>query len=101
MAGRCTVAAGATGVASDMVQAREPVTTVRFDTPAGLVTCEVSVNGGRVERVSFDNVGSFLLHRNAALDVEGLGHLTVDIAYGGDFYAFVDADALGLALKPE
>ena len=48
-----------------------------------------------------DNVDSFLLLRDAPLTVEGLGDLTVDIAYGGDMYAFVDADPLGLSLSPE
>ena len=73
---------------------------VRFDTPAGLVICDVAVIDGKVERVSFDNVDSFLLHRNVPLDVEGFGRLVIDVAYGGDFYAFVNADSLRLALDP-
>jgi proline racemase len=71
---------------------------VRFDTPAGLVTCEVAIKDGRTKGVSFTNVDSFLLLREAEIAVEGLGRLAVDVAYGGDFYAVVDADALDLDL---
>jgi proline racemase len=83
-----------------MVPLKEPATAVRFETPAGLVDCTVDVTDGRVGAASFVNVESFLLHREAAVNVDGLGTLTVDVAYGGDFYAMVDADALGLALDP-
>jgi proline racemase len=100
MCGHCIIGAATTVVTTGMMLAREPVTTVRFETPAGLVTCDVVVIDGKVERVSFNNVDSFLLHRKTPLDVEGFGRMVVDIAYGGDFYAFVDADQLGLALDP-
>jgi proline racemase len=101
MCGHCIVGTGMTVVATGMVRAREPITTVRIETPAGLVTCEVEVADGRVGSVSFTNVDSFLLHRDARIEVEGLGALTVDVAYGGDFYVMVDADPLGLRLAPE
>src|SRR4029077_12977574 len=88
MCGHCIIGTATTVVTTGMVTPREPVTTVRFDTPAGLVTCDVAVTDGKVERVSFDNVDSFLLHRKVPLDVEGFGRLVIDVAYGGDFYAF-------------
>ena len=100
MCGHCMIGAATTVVATGMVRANEPMTTVRFDTPAGLVTCEVQVAEGRVQDVSLVNVDSFLLHRDAAIDVEGMGRLSIDVAYGGDFYAIVDADSLGLELHP-
>jgi proline racemase len=101
MCGHCIIGTAMTLVASGMVPAIEPVTTVRIETPAGLVTCEVEVAGGRVGAVSFTNVESFLLHRDARIVVEGLGQLNVDVAYGGDFYVLVDADPLGLRLTPD
>jgi proline racemase len=100
MCGHCIIGTATTVVATGMVPLAEPVTTVRFDTPAGLVVCDVAVEGGSVGAVSFNNVDSFLLHRGRGLDVEGIGRITVDIAYGGDFYTFVDADPIGLALEP-
>ncbi len=100
MCGHCIIGTATTVVATGMVAAREPVTTVRFDTPAGLVTCSVAVSGGAVQSVGFENVESFVLMAQAPLTVEGIGRIAVDIAYGGDFYCFVDADAIGLALDP-
>jgi proline racemase len=101
MCGHCIIGTATTLVASGMVPATEPVTTVRIETPAGLVSCEVEVASGRVGAVSFTNVDSFLLHRDAEIAVEGLGQLTVDVAYGGDFYVLVDADPLQLRLTPD
>lgn len=100
MCGHCIIGVATTVVATGMVAAVEPVTMVRIDTPAGLIDCEVEVADGRVSAVSFVNVESFLLRREVKVDVLGLGSLTVDIAYGGDFYVFVDADALGIELGP-
>jgi proline racemase len=99
MCGHCIIGTATTVVSQGMVEVKEPVTTVRFDTPAGLVVCDVDVNNGNVGAVSFENVDSFLLHENVSVKVPGFGDLNIDIAYGGDMYAFVDADALGLELS--
>jgi proline racemase len=101
MCGHCIIGTATTLVATGMVPVIEPLTRVRIETPAGLVTCEVELANGRTGPVSFINVESFLLHRDARIAVDGLGELAVDVAYGGDFYAIVDADPLGLALAPD
>lgn len=101
MCGHCIIGTATTLVATGMVTMREPVTTVRIDTPAGLVTCKVAIEGGRVRQVSFENVDSFLLYENREVALEDGGEVIVDIAYGGDFYVIVDADAHGLELTPE
>lgn len=100
MCGHCIIGAATTVVATGMVEKREPVTTVRFDTPAGQVVCDAVVENGAVKSVSFENVDSFVLHDSASIDVEGFGRIEVSIAYGGDFYTFVDADRLGIELSP-
>ncbi len=99
MCGHCIIGTAMTVVTQGMVKVTEPVTTVRFDTPAGLVTCDVEVEHGNVGAVSFENVESFLLKDRVSIKVEKFGDLVVDIAYGGDMYAFVDADSLGLELS--
>ena len=101
MCGHCIIGTAMTLVATGMVPAVEPVTTVRIETPAGVVACEAEVAGGRVGPVSFTNVESFLLHRDARIAVPDLGELVVDVAYGGDFYVLVDADPLRLRLAPD
>ncbi len=66
---------------------------LKLDTPAGLVEARYETNGPFVERVRITNVPSFLLGRGYEVDVEGLGTLTVDVAYGGNFYAIVEPQA--------
>ncbi len=84
----------------------------RIDTPAGRVTATAhlaqedsgnpGVGGGRrVERVTFLNVPSFVLTRDVDVDVPGVGGVKLDVAFGGAFYAYVEAAPLGLALVPE
>ena len=78
----------------------EPVTRITLEAPAGLVQITADCARGRCERVTFENVPSFATHLDAPLTVEGVGELRVDVAYGGAFCAFVDADALGYAVVP-
>jgi proline racemase len=74
-----------------------PVTTVRLETPAGLVVAEVAVRAdGAATGVTIHNVPSFLARRDASVDVDDLGRVGYDLAYGGNFYAIVELAALGL-----
>lgn len=73
---------------------------LRIDSPAGRILARPTFSEGRVEEVSFENVPSFLLERDCAVEVVGLGEVTYDLAYGGAFYAYVDAPTLGLDLNP-
>src|SRR5687767_11747537 len=63
---------------------------LRLDTPAGLVEVAVTRNGAHIDSVRLTNVPSFLLGRGYPVEVEGLGKLQVDVAYGGNFYAIVE-----------
>ena len=78
-----------------------PETTIRIDTPAGLVTAHARVAGGRVESVYFHNVPSFALVLDETVEVPGLGQVRYDIAFGGAFYAYVRAGDVGLTCTPE
>ena len=79
----------------------EPETRLVLEAPGGLIDATASCRDGRVERVRVTNVPSFVDRLDAALEVEGLGTLAVDTAYGGDSFAIVDARALGFALTPD
>jgi len=74
---------------------------IRIDTPAGRIRARVVRDGDEVAEVTFQNVPSFV--HGAALEVEvpGLGTVACTIAYGGAFYAYVEAGPLGLTLAPE
>jgi trans-L-3-hydroxyproline dehydratase len=77
-----------------------PETTVRIESPAGLITARARIVGGRVENVCFRNVPSFVLARDEVLEVPGLGRVRYDIAFGGAFYAYVQAAEVGLSCTP-
>ena len=74
---------------------------IRIDTPAGRVTARARLDSrGGVQSVTFRNVPSFRLHRDCEVAVAGVGRVRCDIAFGGAFYAYVDAASLGLELAP-
>ena len=79
----------------------EPETRLVLEAPGGLIDATASCRDGRVEHVRVTNVPSFVDRLDAALEVEGLGTLAVDTAYGGDSFAIVDARALGFSLTPD
>jgi proline racemase len=80
---------------------RSDITTVRVDTPGGLVTARATCKDGKVQQVAVKNVPSYATHLDTELYVPGLGRLTVDVAYGGMLYLLVSAAQLGLDLVPE
>jgi proline racemase len=83
-----------------MLTMSEPETVVRLDTPAGLVVATARCRDGRCEEVSLDMVPSFVQALDAAVETEGFGRVEADIAFGGCFYALVDAAQVGLAIRP-
>jgi proline racemase len=91
--GVCTVA-----VERGLVPVREPETTISLDTPAGIVEARVAVKDGRAQSVTLTNVPSYLALRDADVDVPGMGTVRFDLAYGGNFYAIVEARDAGLTL---
>ncbi len=76
----------------------EPETVVVMDTPAGPVRAVASCRDGKCRSVEFTNVPCFVDRLDAKLEVEGWGTVSADIAYGGMFYAIVDATRLGFAV---
>lgn len=74
---------------------------ITFNVPAGRIHARATVSNGKVIETSFRNVPSFLYLRGQRVDVQGLGPVEFDVAYGGAFYAFVSAEAAGLQLTPE
>jgi proline racemase len=83
-----------------MVEMREPETVLRLEAPGGVVAVTATCRDGRCERVELQNVPCFVETLDAPLEVDGLGTLSVDVAYGGMWYAIADAQALGFAIEP-
>lgn len=84
-----------------MLAMEAPVTTIRIDTPAGLVTAHARVTNQRVQSVYFHNVPSFVVALDEMVKVPGLGTVRYDLAFGGGFYAYVQAEEVGLTCTPE
>jgi proline racemase len=84
-----------------MVSRTGPATEIGYDTPAGFVLARAELDGDRVRRVTFRNVPSFIQTASLPIVVDGR-ELTVDVAFGGAFYALVEASALapGLTIEP-
>lgn len=83
------------------VKMREPETVVRIDTPAGLIVARARCRNGRCLAVSLDNVPCFAERLGHSFDSPKWGRVTADIAFGGVFYALVEARDIGLAIMPE
>ncbi len=101
MCGHDTIGCCTALIETGMIAAKEPETEIVLETPAGLVTAKAAVEDGIVKSVSFKNIPSFLYMADIDVDVPDLGKIVLDIAYGGNFYAIVDAQKLGLDIKPE
>lgn len=72
---------------------------IKIDAPAGLITATAYREGNRVKRVAFHNVPSFVYLSDQTVFVPGIGEVRYDIAFGGAFYAFVQADEVGVGLE--
>src|SRR5256885_3077174 len=100
MSGTNTICVVTVLIETGMVPAVEPVTTLKLETPAGLIAVDAEVHNGKVKRVTFKNVPAFATHLDAKIEVPGLGSVTVDVAYGGMFYVIAEAQPLGFSLDP-
>jgi proline racemase len=98
MCGHGAIGVATVAVGMGLVAARAPETVVTLDTPVGLVRCTVRVDGGRPRSVAMTNVPSFLWRQRAIVPVEGHGKVAADIAWGGNWFAFVEASQLGLCV---
>ncbi len=84
-----------------MIPLREPETIIVFDTPAGLVKSYATIAGNQVVEVSVANVSSFLYARDVELDLPGVGKVTIDVSFSGNFFAVTEARALGVSVHPD
>jgi len=100
MCGHGTIGVATVLVETGMVPVTTPVTRVRLDVPAGLVIADVTVReDGAATGVTIRNVPSFPVALNASVRVEGLGEVGYDLAFGGNFYAIVELEKLGLPFE--
>jgi proline racemase len=100
MSGSNTICVATVLLETGRVPMSEPETTLRLEAPAGVVEVRAACRNGRVESVELTNVPAFAAQLDAVLEVDQLGTITVDVAFGGMWYAIADAAELGFAIEP-
>ncbi len=101
MCGHGIIAVTKVALEAGLLPMNAPETRVRIDTPAGLVTAFGRVQDGRVTSVYFHNVPSFVVALDETVEAPGLGTVRYDLAFGGAFYAYVQAAGVGLTCTPK
>jgi trans-L-3-hydroxyproline dehydratase len=99
--GHGIIAITTVAVETGLLPMTSPETQLKIDTPSGLISAYARIGERRVQSVYFHNVPSFVLVLDEVVDVTGLGKVRYDIAYGGAFYAFVQAEGVGVRCSPE
>jgi trans-L-3-hydroxyproline dehydratase len=100
MSGSNTICIVTVLLETGMVAMQEPQTVLKLDMPGGVVTATANCRNGKCESVEFQNVPCFVDKLDAQIEVEGVGKVTLDVAYGGMFFGIVDAEKLGFSVLP-
>lgn len=101
MCGHDTIGVSTALVETGMVRVEEPVTKITLDTPAGLTRVRVDVENGVAKAVTFINIPSFVFAEDIEVDIPKFGKIKMDISYGGNVYAILPADSVGIEICPE
>ncbi len=101
MSGSNAICVATVVLESGIVPMVEPETRLVMEAPAGLIEARCRCRDGKVEAVRLTHVPAFIWGGQRILDVPGLGMVHIDIAYGGIFYAIVDAGSLGFAVSAD
>ena len=98
MCGHAIIALTKTVLDTGMLKKEEDQPTIKWDTPAGRVVAIAFRKNGIVQKTSFKNVPSFVYCLDKVIEIEGIGNVEFDIAFGGAFYAYCNAEQLGIGL---
>ncbi len=101
MSGTNTICVTTVLLETGMLPMREPVTELTLEAPAGMIRVRAECAGGKVQRVTFQNVPAYAAYLDTPLEVPHLGTVIVDVAYGGMFYVIAEAAPFGLRLTPD
>jgi len=88
-------------IETGIINSKDGENIIKIDSPAGRITSYAQVEGGRVKKVKFQNVPSFVLYENIPIEIEGDKKIQVDIAFCGAFYVYVESEKLGLRVDPK
>src|SRR4051794_725454 len=100
MSGTNTINTATVILETGLIPMEEPVTRLNLEAPGGLIAIEAECRDGKCVRVKFENQPAFAVYIQEPLHVPDVGDLIVDVAYGGGFFVFADATALGFDIVP-
>lgn len=100
MCGHDTMGVSVALIEAGLVDVTEPITVINLDTPAGVIKVEAKVNDGSVEEVSFLNAPALVLNQGVDVHTKEFGTLTLDISWGGNVYAILPVEKVGLTIEP-
>ncbi|AXK67875.1 MULTISPECIES: proline racemase family protein [Burkholderia] len=101
MSGANTMCVATALLETGMIEMQEPVTTLRLEAPAGIVTATAECRDGKCERVSLDMIPAFVEALDQVVHTDEYGEVKLDIAFGGVFYAVVFVEQLGIEITPQ
>lgn len=101
MCGHDTIGVATALVETGMVEVTEPITNIVLDTPSGIVRVSVEVEDGYAKKVTFVNAPAFVVGRDYIVNLPEFGDVKFDVAYGGNMYALLSAESMGLEIIPE
>ena len=83
-------------VETGLIKKTEPITEVKMDVPSGFIRSFAEIKNGEIKNIKFENVPSFVQQMDSIVNVPGLGNVQYDLAFGGAYYAFIDAAQFNL-----
>jgi len=101
ISGHCIIGISTVLIEMGMVHLEEPSTEITLETPVGLVQVKANTMGGKVKSVSFINVPSFLYQKDISINVPSYGRIRGDVAFGGNWFLYIDAKEIGIRVRPE
>ena len=101
MSGSNSICVSTVLLETGIVQMIEPETRMILEAPGGLIEVVATCKNGKVTNVTIYNTPSFVDKLDAIIEVEGIGTITVDTAYGGDTFVILDAATLGFQVTPD
>ncbi|MCK4904180.1 MAG: proline racemase family protein [Candidatus Marinimicrobia bacterium] len=101
MCGHGVIAITKIAIEIGLVEMVEPQTTVKIDSPAGLITATGHIENGKVKKISFQNVPSYVIAIESEIEIHKYGKIKYDLAFGGAYYAYVQAADVELTCYPK
>jgi trans-L-3-hydroxyproline dehydratase len=101
MSGSNSICVATVLLETGIIPMREPETRFTLEAPGGLINISAQCRNGKAQRITVKNLPSFADRLDARLEVEGIGTLMVDTAYGGDTFVIVDSASAGFEITPD